>query len=293
MIINMETAPTTMLISLNFAFGKSGGKDKEITTRICTETGAQEEDLYAYKRTVCKEAYAPLKSLQSEWKGRLRRIAPPFDIPSTFLCKPMNVAKAMVLRDEYDPALTILKESHLIERYDHWKELTRSKTRGAFIEDQFPSVEEFRESVTWRMDVMPLSDGEAMRRIKDLGGDDIMDALTASHNERVQRGIKSGMAEAFTALITPLQHMVDTLKKPDKIIRESLVDNVRKVIAEIPGLNLTDDPELTRFATESEALLASLDTDSLRESPVVRQETADKGEFLLATFGSLSRKFAA
>lgn len=280
------TTPQTMLISLNFSFGKSGGKDKEITTRICSETGAQEEDLYAYKRTVCKEAYAPLKSLQGEWKGRLRRIAPAFDIPSTFLCKPMNVAKALALRDEYEPQLTVLKVSHLIERYDHWKELTRSKTRGAFKEDQFPSVEELNESVTWSMGVMPLSDGEAMRRIRDLGGDDIIEALAASQNERVQRGIKSGMAEAFTALMTPLQHMVETLGKPDKIIRESLVENVRRVIAEIPGLNLTDDSDLARFATEAESLLSSLDTEALRELPIIRQETADRAKAILETFGA-------
>lgn len=278
--------PTTMLLSLNFKFGKTGGTDEELTKQICDQTGANKEDLSVKKRTVCKEAYMPLKSLQGEWKMRLRRIAPAFDIPSTFLCKPMNVSKALALRDEYEPQLTVLKASHLIERYDHWKELTRSKTRGAFKDEEFPTVGELQESVTWSMGVMPLSDGEAMRRIKDLGGDDIMDALVASQNERVQRGVKSGMAEAFTALMEPLQHMVATLGQPDKIIRESLVNNVRKVIAEIPGLNLTDDPELARFATEAESLLSSLDTEALRELPIIRAETAERAKSILETFGA-------
>lgn len=278
--------PTTMLISLNFEFGKSTGTDEELTKQICDQTGANREDLSVKKRTFCKEAFAPMKTVQGEWKRRLRRIAPPFDIPSTFICKPMNVVKAFALRDEYDPQLTVLKASHLIERLPHWKELTRSKTRGAFKDEEFPTAAELMESVTWSMGVMPLQDGEAMRRIKELGGDEIMETLVASQNQRVQRGIKSGMAEAFTALMEPLQHMVNTLGKPDKIIRESLVENVRKVIAEIPGLNLTDDSDLARFATEAESLLSSLDTEALRELPIIRQETADRAKAILETFGA-------
>lgn len=292
--MSTDSNPSAMLISLTFNFGKSGGEDKAITKELCDKYGASNQVLKGNKRTFCKEATAPLRKLTNEWKSRLRRFAPPWDIPSMFLCKPMNVAKAIALRDEYIPALDTLKVAHLLERYDYWKELTKSQLHSAYKEEEFPSREELIADVGWSMGIMPLPDSEAIRRIKNLGGDDIMDALTASHNERVQQGIKAGMAEAYTQLMEPLQHMVDTLKQPDKIIRESLVANVRNVIAEIPGLNLTDDSELARFASEAEALLASLDTESLRELPVVRQATADKAAAILATFGAVGlRKFAA
>lgn len=289
----MTTTNTTMLISLNFNFGKSGGKDKEITERICTETGADDADLYAYKRTVCKEAYAPIKSLQGEWKTRLRRFAPPFDIPSTFLCKAQAVAKAIALRDEYEPQLVLLKAGHLIERIDFWRELTKSKTKGAFKDEEFPTVAELQESVTWSMGIMPLSDGDAMRRISQLGGDEIMEVIVKSQNDRVQAGVKAGMAEGFGKLMIPITHMVESLKKPDFVIKESLIENVRKVIAEVPFMNLIDDEGLAQFAAQTEAALNSIDIEELRKNPVIRQEQADAMAGVLATFGAVGlRRFS-
>jgi len=288
----MSDNVSAMLISLSFTFGKQGGEDKALTEELCNRHGSSTKAVKGTKIVICKEAFAPLKKLTGEWKQRLGRITAHWDIPGVFLCKPVNVPKAIELRDEYVPLLNVQKASHLLERLDEWKELTKSQTKGAYKEEEFPTRESLINDVTWTMGVMPLPESEALRRIKDID-DTLMEELTKSHNARVQSGIREGMASAYAKLITPLQRMVNNLSKEKTKIYETLVTNVQEVIDEIPGLNLTDDHELNRFATEAKALLSSIDADTLRDSPVLRQETAQRAADLLSTFGATGmRRFS-
>lgn len=275
---------SAMLISLSFTFGKQGGEDKALTQELCDRHGSSKSAVKGTKIVICKEAFAPLKKLTGEWKERLKRITAHWDIPGVYLSKPINVPKAIALRDEYTPLLNVQKASHLLERLDEWKALTKEQTRGAFKDEEFPTKDMLIRDVTWTMGVMPLPESEAIRRVKDID-DTLMEELTKSHNARVQSGIREGMASAYTKLMKPLQTVVNNLSKDKVKIYETLVTNVLDVVNEIPGLNLTEDHELTVFAAEAKQLLTNIDADALRDSPVLRQETVNKANDLLATFG--------
>ena len=58
-----NTTVQAALVSLSFKYGKQGGTDKEITKRICAENEASDKSLKASKRTICKEAFDPLKKM--------------------------------------------------------------------------------------------------------------------------------------------------------------------------------------------------------------------------------------
>lgn len=278
------TSISAMLISLSFTFGKQGGMDKDLTQELCDRHGSSKKAVKGTKIVICPEAFQPLKKLTGEWKERLRRITAHWDIPGVYLSKPINVPKAIALRDEYTPLLNVQKASHLLERLDEWKELTKEQLKGAYKEEQFPTRDALIRDVTWTMGVMPLPESEAIRRVKDID-DVLMEELTKSHSARVQAGIREGMASAYSKLMKPLQNMVNNLSKDKVKIYETLVQNVRDVVAEIPGLNLTEDHELNTFATEASALLSNIDADALRDSPVLREDTVRKANDLLATFG--------
>lgn len=275
---------SAMLISLSFTFGKQGGQDKDLTEELCSRHGASKKYVKGTKIVICPEAFQPLKKLTGEWRQRLTRITSNWDIPGVHLAKPINVQKAIALRDEYTPLLNVQKASHLLERLDEWKELTKEQLKGAYKEEQFPTRDTLIRDVTWTMGVMPLPESEAIRRVKDID-DTLMEELTKSHNARVQSGIREGMVQAYSKLMKPLQAVVTNLSRDKVKIYETLVTNVLDVVNEIPGLNLTEDHELTVFAAEAKQLLTNIDADALRDSPVLRQETLNKANDLLATFG--------
>lgn len=289
----MSNTPQATLISLTFSFGKTGGIDKSLTENVCTEQNASNKSLKVTKRTICKEALDPLRKLAGECRAKIARITTSWDIPGVCLCKPVNVAKVIAIRDEYFPAFDVVKASHVIENYETWKQMTREQNGDAFEESEFPSLEELQTSVTRGLSIMPLPESEILKRIKDIDAT-LIEELMKSNDERIQQGIAAGMAQAYTRLMEPLDHMVKVLSEDKPRIFESLVENVRNVVAEIPGLNLTDDSELSSFARQAEQMLSSIDAATLRSDPIVRKETADRAKAILSSFGAVGRrKFAA
>ena len=288
---NTNSTPQAMLVSLNFKFGRQGGQDDEITGQICTENNASKDSLKATKRTICKEAFEPLSTLRSEFSAAIKRITIPWDIKGVYFCKPANVEKVIAIRDQFGPEFNRLKEEHLLASYENWKEMTKEKLGNAYKEQEFPSREELTMNVFWKLSIMPMPESEALRKIKSID-ESLLAELIKSNDTRIQRGIQHGMVIAYSRLMEPLQKMVSTLSEDKPRIYETLVTNVQDVIAEIPGLNLADDPALAAFATQAQALLGNLTADQLRDSKVVRKATAEAAQGLLATFGQVGiRKF--
>lgn len=284
-----------MLVSLTFKFGRQGGEDNEMTQELCSKHDADKSLVKGTKRTICKEAFDPLKKIMNEFRGAVGRITIPWDMRGMSFCKPAAVAKVVAARDLYGPLFNGSKENHLLGQYETWKEMTKAKLGNAWKEDEFPTREDLAANVYFKMAIMPLPESEALRKIKDID-ESLMAELIKSNDARIQAGVKQGMVTAYTRLMEPLQHMVDVLTDDSPKIHESLVENVRKVVDEIPSLNLTDDPALAQFAGKVNEMLATLNADDLRqknkEFKVVRRQVAQDAANLLATFGQVGiRRF--
>lgn len=280
-----------MLVHLSFKFGRQGGQDDEITQDICQRNGASADSLKASKRTICKEAFEPLANIRTLFTAAVKRCTIPWDIKGVYFCKPANVHKIIAARDEYGREFNRLKDEHLLAQYDTWFAMTEEKLGKAFKEDEFPSREELIHNVKFHLSIMPLPESEALRKIKDID-ESLLSELIKSNDQRIQQGIRQGMITAYNRLMEPLQKMVDVLSGDKPRIYETLVTNVKDVVAEIPGLNLTDDPQLARFAESARQMLGNLTADQLRDSRVVRRETAEKARELITQFGQLGvRKF--
>jgi hypothetical protein len=295
----MQTSPPqAVLVSLTFKFGRQGGQDDEMTNELCTKHNADKTLVKGTKRTICKEAFDPLKKIMGEFRGCVGRVTIPWDIKGVSFCKPVAVTKVIAARDQYGPLFNESKQTHLLDQYETWKTITKEKLGNAWKEEEFPTREDLTSNVFWKMGISPLSESDAFRKIKDID-ENLMAVLIESNDARVNDGIRKGMVTAYNRLMEPMAHMVDVLTDDDSTkIHESLVDNVRKVIEEIPSLNLADDPILAQFARQAGEMLATLKTDDLRfnknkEFKVVRRKVAQQATDMLATFGQVGiRKFA-
>jgi hypothetical protein len=302
--------PKAMLVSLTFKFGRQGGQDDEITTQICSENGASDDSLKATKRTICKEAFEPLAKIRGEFSAAVKRVTIPWDIKGVYFCKPKNVAKIIALRDGneehqlpdgrviparlgYMNEFNRIKQEHLLDQYDKWREITQSKLGKAYKEDEFPSREDLTMNVFCKLSIMAMPEAEAIRKIHDID-EALVEELVKSNNERVKRSIQQGMVTAYNRLMEPLQKMVDVLTSDKPRIFETLVTNVKDVVDEIDGLNLADDPALNQFAEQAKSMIGNLTADHLRDSKVIRQKVANAANAIISNFGKPGvRKFAA
>ena len=164
-------------------------------------------------------------------------------------------------------------------RYDDYVQLdikarTVGGTGGARIED-YPTADEFRSKMGFDLRFTPLPD--AKHFLFDISDEDMAE-FNASM-EQVSRGAR---AEVIKGMLEPLQHLVEKLNKPigteGAIFRDTAVENVVEGLKRAKALNVNADPDVDDMA---DTLLQAIDAynynkDSLRESPVVREQAASK-----------------
>ncbi len=164
-------------------------------------------------------------------------------------------------------------------RYDDYIQLDiKSRNVGgtgsAKVED-YPTADEFREKMGFNLRFTPLPD--AKHFLFDISDEDMAE-FNASM-EQVSRGAR---AEVIKGMLEPLQHLVEKLNKPigteGAIFRDTAVENVIEGLRRAKALNVNADKDVDDMA---DTLLQAIDAynfnkDSLRESPVVREQAAAK-----------------
>jgi hypothetical protein len=92
----------------------------------------------------------------------------------------------------------------------------------------------------------------------------------------------------YSRLGKALGSVVDRLKDPDTIFRNSLITNLRELCDQLPKLNVMGDPEILKLAAQAEEI-AHLEPDQIRDNDTVRSEAHKKAADILANMGIISR----
>lgn len=160
---------------------------------------------------------------------------------------------------------------------------------GTFEPEDYPAVANvpdlFRMGITYE----PVP--SAGHFVETLAGEAVAkmrEDLEARNTERVQWAVQ----DLWKRVLGPVLHLAEMLSSPVPCIREPLLGNVSEIIGLIPELNLTGDSQLSAAAEAIKSMVAGLSTGALKESPVLRLETAQKALAIAQQFGVMgARKF--
>lgn len=180
------------------------------------------------------------------------------------------------LMDEWEKLVRDFVEAYPIMRHQAERMLC-----GLFRADDYPSnvIDKFRIGLNfapvpdvqdWRVDV----------------GDEERERLAKHIQARLAEAQSTVMTEAWKRIYDVISRAHERLANPDNIFRDSLIENAVELCSLLPGLNITDDPELERMRREIEGSLCAYNPDTLRKDPAVRQDTADKMAELMAKMGA-------
>lgn len=176
-------------------------------------------------------------------------------------------------------------------QYPQWIEQAQIMHSPTFNPDDYPAWDKARQCFGLSVEYSPVPTASGFVSSLVKGEVDTMRAdLEARNTQRVQAAV----ADTWQRVIAPVQAMAEKLASPDAVFRDSLVDNIRDMVALIPALNLTGDAALRDAANVIQQQFARLNPDTLRENKVQRREVAQQAAALVARFGNLGgRKLAA
>jgi hypothetical protein len=178
-----------------------------------------------------------------------------------------------------------------ISGYPAAVERMRIQLNGRFNADDYPDPVIMRAAFRFKVSYQPMP--ESSHFITSIASGEL-DRMRQSLEEANQERINQAIADVWERLLTPLRTMAARLTEPKPMFRATLVSNVFEIVDLIPALNLDRDPAIEAAAREIRERLGTITADALKDSPVLRTETAATALALAEQFGRIGkRKLAA
>lgn len=171
-----------------------------------------------------------------------------------------------------------------LENYECWVENAPARLHGLYNASDYPSRDAVAEKFLFKLQCQPVPDAGDFRI--DVATEEL-DALRRSVDARVAEAAKLAHQDLCRRLAEPLAAMVERLSQPDATFRDTLVGNLREIVALIPALNVTGDAQLEAVRQRVLADLAHYTPEQLRENKDDRKTAAAKAQAILEQMGGL------
>ena len=176
-------------------------------------------------------------------------------------------------KKEYDVAV-----NEFVKSYPKHIEDARKALNGMFNEKDYPTQQSIETRFGIRINFSPLPSGSDFR--VNLEKDELS-SMKEDVDQRVQDAIKDAIKDLWQRLAQPIKHMVEKLKQPDAVFRNTLIDNLKEIIEVIPALNVIEDPNLSKIVKECKEQLLKHTAEDLRDVKEIRNDVRANAEKLL------------
>jgi hypothetical protein len=260
-----------MLVSLNIRRWAAALTDKKITAEVASHHAVNEKRAGRYRKNAI-DIKAPTFEAVGSAASELRN-------KHYFYTLPWSQDGARILPaamfEEYSTETRTLRAvldravAAFVEDYPALKRAARLELNGMYNEEDYPTNIAAKFGVDVVM--MPLPDAEDFRATLSAAAvAEIKQGIAAE----LQNTMQVAMREPYERLYTHISRMVARLSDQNGVFRDTLVTGLSDLCAVLPGLNLTNDPQLEDLRQRAERMIANIDPQELRDVPAVRRNVA-------------------
>jgi len=162
--------------------------------------------------------------------------------------------------------------------YDSLVSDAKVRLNSLFNQGDYPHPSQIASKFSINVSFMPVPDVEDFR--VSLTDDEVMKIKSEISNELSSR-VDQANSDLIQRCKDAVSHMAVTLSDPDKVFRDSLVNNIFSLVNLIPALNFSGNANLSNACVAMGNLC--VDPEQLRTVPAFRKEIADKAKAVLNT----------
>jgi len=163
-------------------------------------------------------------------------------------------------------------------------ERARFSLGSLYDEKDFPPPHKVRAKFYFDFSIDPLPTAQDFRVSMT---DDDADMIRKDIETRANDRFALAMRDLYNRLIDPIRHIAETLPRYEagevKKFNDSIIGNVREILAILPGLNITNDATLNAIAARAQAELAGIHPQTLRDDPTARNRATASAQAICAT----------
>ncbi len=192
--------------------------------------------------------------------------------------------------EEFQAQYLAAAESDFGSKFDLWIAEAQKMHAKAFVGSDYPSSwASMKPEFCLRVEHSPVPKAGGFA-IKGIAAKAVSD-MRAEMESRFNKNVEEAMQNTWFELLAPVRDLASKLaNKGAKIYRDSLVDNLKDIVARIPALNLTGDNRLARAAAQIKERLASVKIETLKESVEARTEAGKAAQEIISQFGNLGKR---
>jgi len=274
----MSLTNKAMLVNLSISYwtGKKG--DDRMTEDIVKARHAQADALETKKLLVDPAAINQVKAVRSRARAyHFERTLPWIDggtriLPSTYYLEYSEEMRKF--RAEYDTAI-----AEFLKSYPKMKGEARKRLGDLFKDEDYPDAALLKGKFGWSQTVFPIPDKEDWR--VDIGAKAEAE-VKKQIDARLQEAVAIATRDLWQRLYEPVAKLAERMKDADATFRDTLIGNLRDIVAVLPKMNVGDDPKLTEMAKRVERELCKLNADEIREDDKVRVKASAAADKILA-----------
>lgn len=170
-----------------------------------------------------------------------------------------------------------------IDAYPTLVEDARLRLNGLFDEDDYPSHPDIKRRFAFEFEFGVLPQSGDLRL--DIGSEHLENVRSEIERRVIER-FSNATKEIWTRVHDAVAHVRDRMESYDPEakgkLHDSVIENLRELVAVLPALNIQDDPALERVRKKLEGSLCKVEIKDLRNDAKKREETRKKASSILS-----------
>lgn len=165
-----------------------------------------------------------------------------------------------------------------VARRSEWVKWAMQAHNGAFREQDYPEADILRSKFSFHTDLRPVPSGNDFRV---QFSKEEMEAIQERMDVQVGEAVEAAQKDLWRRLGEPVRNLAVRMRQEKYKVHDSIIGNIRDIVALIPVLNLTGDYHLERIREDIETTLAVIDPEHLRKDKSARPLVAEAAEAIL------------
>lgn len=262
-----------MLVNLSISSWTASKKDRAASTDIKKSKGANDKAGWFNKRLIDPTALQTIGKVEGQARAMHYSMTLPWGdngdriLPAAAYMEYMD--KLRGLKADFEHAVT-----DFVRDYPQRVQDARVMLGSMYDPADYPEPSQIAHRFSIHTVFTPVPSAADFRvDVAAEEQDEIRKSITASVEKRLQNATR----ECWVRLADVVECMARALEDPDRVFRDSLVENIRAACEILPKLNLTNDLQLDTTLKQVRGTLL-IDPDALRKDKRLRADTASKAQ---------------
>jgi hypothetical protein len=289
MTTQAQVSGNAMLVRLSISMFTGRKLDRKASKSTKEQNGATEKaGVKVYKSIVSAEALEKISAVSSKARAQHETRTVPWVYKGPGAITAAGYAGYMATMNGLKAEFLAAVDSFM-SGYADYREAARADLGVMFNDSDYPAADIVRSKFDFDVAAEQMPVANDFRVALGTGE---ADKIRADIERRFNDAMSGAARAAWERIAERVGHMAEKLRafkpsagkgdKADGIFRDSLVDNVRELVAVLPSLNITGDAALTRIADRMQRELCAVDASALRDSDSARNAVAESAESIMA-----------